>query len=936
MDSVSPILSTARPIFGAAPPPPSLSSSSAGLPSDSHPAPPPPSAAHRPPPTHGFAPPLPPPAAQGSQHQGAGAAGAGAGPATAASAAASTGKAGAAAVAPPVKRTGVACTRCRRGKQKCINEGVPPCQACIARGLEDECVLGERGKAMEDRVAPRPPRKRRAEDDLADGGAYVPASTSRRSSLTHAHAHGNGFGNGHGTELSPPTGNSAAFLPPSSAAAALAFGTPPLRGGAGFANGHGHGQGRAVGNGQGRNVYGGGGGYKDELEEDELEEEHERAEEEVLPPLPLLVEACENYFHGYFQLGFLHRPSFLHKLANDPAALSPFLLLSILAISARFTDSLVRRHGGEPGRASEVYAERALKMVLNEITEPSLERVQALYMLGIYDFGNGQAFRSKAFQNLARQMAEILKLQEDDPSLSEVENEVRRRTWWFLTMDANLLNAVGSRVGAFDPLTVPIPLPSQENDFAFGIKSRVPQYFPGATSAIAQEHPPVQGEVSLLGALLGCIAIFGRTARAISTSGPSLPSDPSLSLAPWNPASFFASTSADLAAWADSLSPVQQWGTQTLLAYRTQHLDLGFMCIWADFHAIRILLRRAYLPHLIRALAPEGLSKGAGSRAGSEDGEQPPNGDEYWRAMAHELVESAWGLVELQEEVARVRPTARGITPHLAFCTFLAGTILNYLRVCPWLSPSRAAGAPLKLASTLCTLQHIASLWPIAQRWHRSLYDQIISNPSHSAVFDPDHAAGIAKADLEADQEAGLYRQYAPTPVSVASSPAHQLDAASALAALAQDAHAQQAGLAPAVSAAAAAKRFSTHLRQAGPPTPAAPTNNGLGLSAPSPFAAASPGFSSFFSSSSAPSSAGLTFPGSSATPTPFNLFSPGPASGADDGAAGSGADIDALLKLDLGDLGELNAFLVGYGGGGQPGGAAPMGGVGPFGAFGF
>lgn len=369
-----------------------------------------------------------------------------------------------------------------------------------------------------------------------------------------------------------------------------------------------------------------------------------------------------DFFQSYFQLGFLHRPSFLHQLQTRPESVSTFLLLSMLAISARFTPSLAAKHGS-PFRAAEHYASKAHALILGELVEPSIDRVQALYLLGIHDFGNGTAFRSKLFANMARQMAEALNLHEDVPGASVIENETRRRTWWFLGMDA--LGTVGSATGVFDPLAMPVPLPSQEQDFTFGVKSRTPQYFPGATSAIAKQNPTVPGEMSLLAALLTVMSIFGRTARALSQS--SSASNDETMIPPWQPGSLLLNTQRSLQSWLGVLSPLQKWSTNNLLAYRTQHLDLGFGCVFVDYHAINILVRRAYLPQMIRALAP---SNKGDTAASAVNGVVPPDGVEYWAQMARKLVEHAFDIVELHEEVTGVRPASRGMTPHLcAPCT---------------------------------------------------------------------------------------------------------------------------------------------------------------------------------------------------------------------------------------------------------------------------
>jgi len=372
------------------------------------------------------------------------------------------------------------------------------------------------------------------------------------------------------------------------------------------------------------------------------------------------------FFESCFQLGFLHRPSFIHQLSTRPDTVSPFLLLAILSISARFVPALVAQNGS-PTRASEHYAARAHELLLAELVSPSLAAVQGLYLLGVHDYGNGVTFRAKVFLSIAREMAGTLKLHEDLAGASVIDNEVRRRTWHFLALDANLASTSSPPGSPFDPLTGPVPLPSHEQDFSFGVPSRVVQYLPGATSPSAQAHPTVPGEASLLGALLAVVGIFGQAARALSSLGGGgggvQIADESTTLAPWLERSLFSTTQSALDAWLSSLDGTRQkWSTPNLLAYRNLHLDVGFWHCWADFHAVHILARRAYLTQMIRALAPSSQDDPAASAVKAET---PPEGRAYWAGMAEELVAHAFDLVELQEEVLRGRPATTSITPHL-------------------------------------------------------------------------------------------------------------------------------------------------------------------------------------------------------------------------------------------------------------------------------
>lgn len=57
----------------------------------------------------------------------------------------------------------------------------------------------------------------------------------------------------------------------------------------------------------------------------------------LLPPQNEIEEGVRCFINSYFQLGFIAENHFLERLKRDPESISPFLLLSILTISARFS-----------------------------------------------------------------------------------------------------------------------------------------------------------------------------------------------------------------------------------------------------------------------------------------------------------------------------------------------------------------------------------------------------------------------------------------------------------------------------------------------------------------------------------------------------------------------------------------------------------------------
>lgn len=136
-------------------------------------------------------------------------------------------------------------------------------------------------------------------------------------------------------------------------------------------------------------------------------------------------------------------------------------------------------------------------------------------------------------------------------------------------MNSNL-HSIGSHVPkSFLPLEASIPLPSQEEDWAFGVISVPPTYFPGSKAEQMNE----KGNLSLLGALLTIVTIWGKSARVLG--GLSEPEAPVIKNAPpWRNDSLLEVTGIELHQWLSRLSNKQKWSTRNLLAYKDISLDL--------------------------------------------------------------------------------------------------------------------------------------------------------------------------------------------------------------------------------------------------------------------------------------------------------------------------------------------------------------------------
>jgi hypothetical protein len=84
---------------------------------------------------------------------------------------------------------------------------------------------------------------------------------------------------------------------------------------------------------------------------------------------------------------------FLERLTKDPKSISVFLLMSILSIAARLTTCLHRRYG-DPIKATDYFIDRASDMLQNEMYDPTVEKIQAFFLLGVAEWVQGSRNRS--------------------------------------------------------------------------------------------------------------------------------------------------------------------------------------------------------------------------------------------------------------------------------------------------------------------------------------------------------------------------------------------------------------------------------------------------------------------------------------------------------------------------------------------------------------
>ncbi|MCJ1472338.1 hypothetical protein MMC13_000985 [Lambiella insularis] len=266
------------------------------------------------------------------------------------------------------------------------------------------------------------------------------------------------------------------------------------------------------------------------------QKESTRPLEEALDPSVLTPKVWQEVFdlfqlHFATDLPFLHSPTFFAPLCGHAARLPStvtkttpepeeaeivpgyeMLLLGLLALTARFHPGLIAYHSGasqdkttDPVATSEYYASALRGLVVGVkgvyIGQPNLEKIQALLMLGLHEWGMCKGIKAWIHVGLAIRMAQAMGLQFDDdldeepwvlssamkieaqhlgfggsreypldPASSEafIDEEARRRTFWSCFVMDRYLSSGKFRPAMLTSEDVKLQLPSSEQSFMFG------------------------------------------------------------------------------------------------------------------------------------------------------------------------------------------------------------------------------------------------------------------------------------------------------------------------------------------------------------------------------------------------------------------------------------------------------------------------------------
>lgn len=445
----------------------------------------------------------------------------------------------------------------------------------------------------------------------------------------------------------------------------------------------------------------------------------------LLPPPNEVIDAYKIFYTSFFQLGFFPKAVFLEQLTNDRASINVFLLLSVLSVSARFTPSLIARYG-DGLKAAELFMGRAAKLVPEEMYKPTLERIQAFFLLAIAEWGKGDKTASNIHMGIAVRMAGILRLHREDtyalPENSTAEDvinsEMARRTFWVLESQDNLHSGYTTPV-SFSLGDITTLLPCEERDFSFGLVSHERAALAGTLAATRNPSAVHATSRSLFATLIQAHNLWGQVARGAII----VKDHPGDVVEPWKASSDYDRLATSLNKWEEHLPSRHEWSIWNFRGYKAEGLDLAYLSVVMVLRLSNIILRRSFMDDIIR---------------NKQDDSAP---SDFWGKMSTELFENVLALHEQIAAFSSLRSPEQGFPAIVVFCVYVCGSLANNLWERPEICPQLADGMEHIARKSLKILSDLQHPWQLARKWKSALEQRTMetAKPCRSMKHLPHH-----------------------------------------------------------------------------------------------------------------------------------------------------------------------------------------------------
>lgn len=418
--------------------------------------------------------------------------------------------------------------------------------------------------------------------------------------------------------------------------------------------------------------------------------------------------------HFSTEMPFLHPPSFRNRVRQasfprDPSITTSdlengrVLLLGVLTLTARFHPDLVAQHSpnqDDPVAASEYYAtalEAEFGPAIRNLTNPSLESIQALLILGLYEWGQTRALRAWLYVGLAVRVAQSMGLAyEDDPDNRSpnassqdpskddtantsaspredvIEKEVRRRTLWSCFIMDRMLAAGRYRPTMMSVDGLLVQLPSSDDQFLFVRNAQTRFLNSDWLKLTSAQHCASVNDDGVLSRHIRLVEIFGRFSEWSHAGGRRTEMLP-----PWHESTEFFKLRRELQTFHDSLPADLTLTEANLSAY----IEKGSATTYASLHTLYsiclIMLHREYIPFItLRCKKPSGpLDEPTFS---DDKFDMPP---EFWEASAKEIMKASRDIIDI---VSTCRDNnALPQSPQICFAVWQAAFLCVYTTYFP-------------------------------------------------------------------------------------------------------------------------------------------------------------------------------------------------------------------------------------------------------------
>ncbi|KAL7270344.1 hypothetical protein RUND412_006955 [Rhizina undulata] len=624
-------------------------------------------------------------------------------------------------------RSSIACVRCRRSKVKCVNTGPnTTCRAC--EGSNRECTYPN----------PAPQGTPRSVSTVNPVSGGVIASGGSLTGGERGIGGTNGVGAGERTEVRTAGAEMAdeakarapVLTSPKQAPKKVKVKKPQPAGGAGV----------------GAVSHTGPKAYREALDAT------------IFTPT-LWIQIFETFqLHYMPTLPFLHPPTFRERLrtisnlgsgatssssATPPApddGYSQLLLLGLLALTARHIPALVSYHSpglASPAAVSDFYASALKYRLQNEetsITEASLEKVQAILMLAVHEWGSCRGSQAYVWLGLAIRMGGLLglSLEDDDDegawphqyvastgsetgagrgreegnskrrkieqpraasssdkssgAKENTDKEIKRRTFWGLFMLDRKLSAGKYRPSAISYEEAKrVKLPCGETAFLFGDREKAGYLGDEEGRKNERNGDGDRADAhggSILAKVVRITEIWGRVQQWACNGGRRTENYP-----PWNPQSNFHKLFRALEDFHAALPQNFHFSPQNLNAHFSSRTAGAYSVMHITYFLCLVILHREYIPFIpLRTSKPLGpidvpmLENGLVNLEGLEEGVSVA---EWWDESAKEMFRSVHGIMQIVSSLEDWNSLVE--TPEVGFAVYLVSVTGIYAWIYPWM-----------------------------------------------------------------------------------------------------------------------------------------------------------------------------------------------------------------------------------------------------------